>query len=344
MVVEVFDEGKVNDVLKRDEIRRPEDTQGVSGVRRDNVGVRRNKLGITRGNLNKDSSEQSLTEVIVDDNEGDLGIEEGILSDDDSTHRDKTLGIERDKYFIDNKNHKGRSNNVIRKTKLPVNVNIPDFDENDLKSLRNLIVSEKSNRHNNTVKNTSYEHSDVTKDIQNNGTANNDDNKNNNNNSDNRKNMKIHYLDAIAEKYGIANVNNEFVTNADKNSKIINSTNNTDNVDIDYNHYNNSNNDINNNNNSNDNNNSETASKNNKNNSNNNNNNEVDHGNEIQDLLNSIGSLKSKGKEISDEQLTKLKETVQDFLNLKTVTNVKQTKSNGRVVLCLCCVVLQCPF
>ncbi len=64
--------------------------------------------------------------------------------------------------------------------------------------------------------------------------------------------------------------------------------------------------------------------------------NEVDHGNEIQDLLDSIGSLKSKGKEISDEQLTKLKETVQDFLNLKTVTNVKQTKSNGRVVLCLC--------
>ncbi len=273
MVVEVFDEGKVSDVLKRDEIRRPEDTHGVSGMRRDNVGVRRNKLGITRGNLNKDSSEQSLTEVIVDDNEGDLGIEEGILSDDDSTHRDKTLGIERDKYFIDNKNHQGRSNNVIRKTKLPVNVNIPDFDENDLKSLRNLIVSEKSNRHNNTVKNTSYEHSDVTKDIQNNGTANNDDNKNNNNNSDNRKNMKIHYLDAIAEKYGIANVNNEFVTSADKNSNIINSntptmststTTITTSVTTTTTQHNN--------NNSNDNNNSETASKNNKNSSNNNNN------------------------------------------------------------------------
>jgi hypothetical protein len=343
MVVEVFDERKVDgDVLKRGDIMRPEITQGVSGVRRDN-------LGMTRGNLNKDNSEQSITEVVVDDNDdNDFGSEEDLLGDEEST----------------NSESKSSTNSEISKSNLPASFSIPDFDKNDLEKIRDMIQKEKSNSYNKNHKNTSYVPTNVAKGIENNGTAqfNHSDN-----NIDDKENMDIRNLDTIAEKY-ITDDDSHLVTSSGNNEVMINnhnisnknssasSTNNNNNHndsntnnnindnygsnssndnDSNTNTYNNNNN-ITNNNNINDNYGSNSSNDNNASNSNgkenvrtdninahNDSDQQVDYSNEIQEMLvNSLGSLESKGKGISDDQLTKIKETVHDFLTKSNAGNI----------------------
>jgi hypothetical protein len=320
MVVEVFDERKVDgDVLKRGDIMRPEITQGVSGVRRDN-------LGMTRGNLNKDNSEQSITEVVVDDNDdNDFGSEEDLLVDEEST----------------NSESKSSTNSESSKSNLPASLSIPDFDKNDLEKIRDMIQKEKSNSYNKNHKNTSYLPTNVTKGVQNNGTAqfNHSDN-----NIENKENMEIRNLDTIAEKY-ITDDDSHLVTSSEKNNEVMinnhdisnmNSSASSTNNDSNTNTYNNNNNITTNNNNINDNYDSNSSNNNNDSNSNgkenvrtdninahNDSDQQVDYSNEIQEMLvNSLGSLESKGKGISDDQLTKIKETVHDFLTKSNAGNM----------------------
>ena len=349
MVVEVFDERKVyDDILKRDEIGRPKAIEGTSGVRHDSMGVGHDNLGVTRGNLNKDNSEQSLTEVVVDDGEGDHGTELDKLSDEGSTQRDTIF-----------------DKSKLSKPSLPLSLNIPDIDKDDLENLRNLIVMEKSSGHSNNYNNTSNVHTNVAKESQNNKIAKKI--PRNDNNLENKM-MEIHNLDTVAEKYGIKNENSHFINSAHKNNEFMNYTmtynnsnnnaNNNNNSNTSSSSSNNNSNNNNNNNNNNSNNNSNNNNNNNSNNSSSNNNSKnknnatsndnslkrgnastdnsnanndsdelVDSSNEIQELLlNSLGSLKSKEKGISDDQLAKLKETVHDFL----------TKSNSNVSYLLC--------
>ena len=288
VIVEVFDNwrGDNNDFLKRDEIRRPEVTQGNLGIRHDRMGIKHSSPGITRGNMSKkERLEQSVTEVI-DDNEGNDHDIPG------STQRGKSSNS---------------SQNVkIRKTSIPGSPGLQDIDEHDLESLRKLVKNEKDKSDNDKDKLINYN-------------SNHDDD----DNSDKTNNIaSTAYLDAIAERYGITNRNDKLSTNIDV--KTDNNKTNVGNLNksIDVKDNNNDN--------------ASTILTNNNDIVTNNRKEEAEQGREIQELIDSIGNLKSKGGGISDEQLRNLRETVQTFLSQKTATDEKQSKNEGKVV----CVVL----
>ena len=305
LVVEVFDQRKVdNNILKRDEIRRPPGTRGGSGLKRDHIGIKHGNLEEPRSDINSKSSvEQSLTEVIVDDSEGEHGIEQDILSDNDSTQT--KVGVP--------------------KTKIPALLKLRDFNEHDLKSLEKLVKGDETDSE---LNDKHYENENINRkqNFQKKGFENKNNNKNDTDYHMNTKEM--HYLDTIAKNHGITDenklaINNETTNDDKKNDSLetIVSVNNKNN-----------NNGKNSSNNNNDNNNVNNNNKNSKNGDNLNasTNKRLSPGKDIQELMTGLGSLRSQGREVSDEQLTKLQETVQKFLNLKTVTSVKEKEREGK--------------
>ena len=226
-IVEIVDEGTRNDaVLKRDEIERPELTRGISGVRHDKPGVTRGIWGTTRGNLSeKANSEQSLTEVVLDDKEGDQGFEQDISDNDGDIHisasentnllKSKNLlskeglnslysllekGIDKislQKYRSDNKSQFDYLYSETRKPKTLLGMNTPDFDENELKSLTKKM--DKINGDKNHNKNPTGDQLKVEDGMRKNEIT----DQSNYNNHYNIYSKKTDFLDAIAKQHGI---------------------------------------------------------------------------------------------------------------------------------------------
>ena len=366
IIVEVFDQARpAHDVLlKRDEIRRPEVTRGLPGIKLDNVGR-------TRGNLDsKDGAEQSVTEVIVDD-DGNQGAK-GDVREDGRTEGDSIGKVPKDKSGntvdinsrtwgkSDDKNPTGgkRLNDIHHMfdksfsegpslgtyhTKLAVHKSFPQIHENGMESLRSLIMSSKTNIDSDN-KHTG-ENLNVTNVSENNETV----NRNNSHHNETYNSSGTDKVRLMTEKSNFTAGNNNSTFDAVTNNNNNSSSSNNNNTNDDNNNNNSSNN-----NDDNSNNNNNNSRNNNDDNSNNNNSSNInstdinikinnitsninattkqsDDESEIKELMNTVGSLRTNEKGMSDDQFTKLKETVQDILNLKTVTDVKETKRFGKI-------------
>ena len=269
----------------------------------DNDFLKRDKIGrpeVAQGNLGIGHDRMGIKL-------GSLGITRGNMSKKERLEQSLTEVVDDES----NESSNSDGNIKIRKTNVPGSLKIQGIDEHDLESLRKLVKSEKDKGDNDNDKLTNP-------------------NSNHNDQYNANKNETVANLDAIAERYGITSTDDKSSTSIDV--KTDSSRGNVSNFDksIEVKDDNDSN--INNN----DTNTVLINTDNNKNNVSTDNNSDksiegAGQSTEIQELIDSIGNLKTKGG-ISDEQLNNLKDTVQNFLSLKTLTDENLTQNKGKVV------------